>query len=44
MTDFATEALAALHAPVGSTAEFRPAQLEAIEALVAARSRVLVVQ
>ena len=44
MTDFATEARSALHALVGPTAEFRPAQLEAIEALVVDRSRVLVVQ
>ncbi len=44
MTDLATEALDALHDLVGPTAEFRPAQLEAIEALVADRSRVLVVQ
>jgi ATP-dependent DNA helicase RecQ len=44
MTDFETEATQALHDLVGPTAEFRPAQLEAIEALVADRSRVLVVQ
>jgi ATP-dependent DNA helicase RecQ len=43
-TDFATEAQAALHALVGPTAEFRDAQLEAIEALVVAHRRVLVVQ
>ena len=44
MTDFATEALEALHDLVGPNATFRPAQLEAIEALVEQRRRVLVVQ
>ncbi len=44
MTDFTTEAHDALRALVGPAAEFRADQLEAIEALVSGRRRVLVVQ
>jgi ATP-dependent DNA helicase RecQ len=44
VTDFETEASDALHELVGPTADFRSAQLEAIEALVVGRRRVLVVQ
>src|ERR1700686_101067 len=44
VTDFAADANNALHELVGPTANFRPAQLEAIEALVVDRKRVLVVQ
>src|SRR6478736_6683835 len=40
----AAEATEALHRLVGREADFRPGQLEAIEALVAERRRVLVVQ
>ena len=40
----ATEATEALHRLVGREADFRPGQLEAIEALVSERRRVLVVQ
>ena len=41
---FEDRALAVLHATLGSSAEFRPGQLSAIEALVERGSRVLVVQ
>jgi len=44
MADFAAEALDALRSLVGPTATFRDDQLEAIEALVEQRRRVLVVQ
>ena len=44
LTVVATEATEALHRLVGREADFRPGQLEAIEALVAERRRVLVVQ
>src|SRR3954470_4859259 len=44
VADFETEALDALRSLVGPTATFRDDQLEAIEALVDQRRRVLVVQ
>ena len=44
VSDFAAEALSALRELVGPDAEFRADQLEAIEALVEERRRVLVVQ
>lgn len=44
MSDLHDEANGALRTLVGSEAEFRPDQFEAIEALVADRRRVLVVQ
>jgi ATP-dependent DNA helicase RecQ len=44
LTVVAAEATEALHRLVGREADFRPGQLEAIEALVAERRRVLVVQ
>ncbi len=44
VSDFATEALSALRELVGPDAEFRADQLEAIEALVVQRRRVLVVE
>jgi ATP-dependent DNA helicase RecQ len=44
MTDLAADALAHLRAMLGSDADFRPGQLEAIEAVAGKRSRVLLVQ
>ena len=43
-TGFADDALAVLRRALGPTAQFRDGQLEAIEALVQQRSRLLVVQ
>ena len=44
MSDLATDAIAHLRAMLGPNADFRPGQLEAIESVAGARSRVLLVQ